>query len=122
MSWASSVAATQLTSVTTEQFFSLSGANLVTLNPGETAHLQVKIDFPASPTDYATISAYSTVDGTNYDITPFYTFNLDKATDPNSAAFLISVVYGFKVGVKRSGSTDTLTSADATLRKDGISI
>lgn len=122
MAWASSVAATQLTSVTSEQFFSFSGSTTVTLNPGETAHLLPKVDFPSSPTDYGVISVYDTVDGTTFAIAPFYTFQIDKATDPNSAGFLISGIYGFKVGVKRSGSTDTLTTADCTLRKDGISI
>src|SRR5687768_18477318 len=29
-------------------------------------------------------------------------------------------VYKFRVGVRRSGSTDTITSADLSLRKDGV--
>jgi hypothetical protein len=31
-------------------------------------------------------------------------------------------VYQFRVGIKRSGSTNTLTSADLAFRKDGVSV
>ena len=41
-------------------------------------------------------------------------------TDPNRISFLVTGVYKFRVGVRRSGSTDTITSADLSLRKDGV--
>jgi hypothetical protein len=47
MAWGSDTAATQLTSITTEQFFN----QVPTLNPRETAHVQVSVDFPGSPTE-----------------------------------------------------------------------
>ena len=47
---------------------------------------------------------------------------LDKDVDPNSIDFLVTGVYQFRVGVRRSGSTDTLTSADFAFRKDGVSV
>jgi hypothetical protein len=31
-------------------------------------------------------------------------------------------VYQFRVGLKRSRSTDTITSADLAFRKDGVSV
>ena len=37
-----------------------------------------------------------------------------------SISFLVTGVYKFRVGVRRSGSTDTITSADLSLRKDGV--
>jgi hypothetical protein len=40
---------TQLTGITTEQFFD----QLPTLNPRETAHVEVSVEFPATPTDHA---------------------------------------------------------------------
>ena len=40
MAWGSDTAATQLTSITTEQFFD----QVPTLNPRETAHVQVSIE------------------------------------------------------------------------------
>jgi hypothetical protein len=44
MAWGSDTAATQLISITTEQFFS----QVPTLNPRETAHVQVSVDSRAS--------------------------------------------------------------------------
>ena len=41
-------------------------------------------------------------------------------TDPNRISFLVTGVYKFRVGVRRSGSTDAITSADLSLRKDGV--
>jgi hypothetical protein len=37
-----------------------------------------------------------------------------------SISFLVTGVYKFRVGVRRSGATDTITSADLSLRKDGV--
>lgn len=122
MAWSSANTATQLTSITTEQFFT----SLISLNPGETAHVQLKVDFPASPTDSAIISVYTTLDASseNWDTasSPFMVLYLDKATDPGSISFSITGVYKFRVGVKRSGTTDTLTSADMKWRTNGISL
>ena len=39
---------------------------------------------------------------------------------PNRISFLMTGVYKFRIGVRRSGSTDTITSADLSLRKDGV--
>jgi hypothetical protein len=52
MAWGSDTAATQLTSITTEQFFN----QVPTLYPRETAHCQVSVDFPGSPTDHAIVA------------------------------------------------------------------
>ena len=45
MAWGSDTTATQLTSVTAEQFFD----QVPTLNPRETAHVQLSVDFPGVP-------------------------------------------------------------------------
>lgn len=118
MTWSGKTSATQLTSITTEQFFS----TLVTLNPGESAHCQVDINPPATPTDYGVVSVYATLDDAaeNWDDTPILAFQVDKALDPNAVSFLVSGVYKFRVGVKRSGTTDTITSADFSYRLDGV--
>ena len=47
-------------------------------------------------------------------------FLIENAADPNRLSFLVTGVYKFRVGVRRSGSTDTITSADLSLRKDGV--
>jgi hypothetical protein len=55
-----------------------------------------------------------------WDLIPIMEFLLENTTDPNRISFLVMGVYKFRVGVRRSGSTDTITSADLSLRKDGV--
>lgn len=120
MAWSSKTNATQLTSITVEQFFN----QTPTLDPGEIAHVQISVDFPTTPTDHAVISVYSTLDDSSevWDLVPFLQFQLDKATDPSRASFYVSNIYKFRIGVKRSGSTDTLTSADMSYRTNGVAL
>jgi hypothetical protein len=105
---------------TTEQFFN----QVPTLNPRETAHVQVSVDFPASPTDHLLVAVYTTLDDTSevWDIIPMMEFLIENTTDPNRISFLVTGVYKFRVGVRRSGSTDTITSADLSYRKDGVNV
>lgn len=117
MAWTSETSATQLTSITTEQFFSTTP----TLTPRELAHCKVKIDFPGTPTDHGVVSVYGSLDGSNWDNTPLMQFTVDNGIDPNQVSFVVMGIYQFRVGVKRSGSTDTLTSADFSYRLDGVS-
>ena len=118
MAWGAKISATQLTGITTEQFFD----QTPTLYPRESAHCHVQADFPVSPTDDAVISVYGSLDGTAWSATPLMVLVLDKDVDPNSIDFLVTSVYQFRVGVKRSGATDTLTSADLSFRKDDVSV
>lgn len=120
MAWGADTASTQLTSITTEVFFSQTPQ----LNPGESAHCQVEVNFPTTPTDDAIVAVYGTLDTTseNWDDTPLMEFTLSNAIDPNARSFVISGVYKFRVGVRRTGTTDTLTSADMSHRVNGISL
>lgn len=120
MAWGSKTTATQLTSITTEQFFSATP----TLNPGETLHCEVEANPPTTPTDDLIVAVYGTLDASseNWDDTPIMEFIIDKDTDPNKVSFLISGIYKFRVGVRRSGSTDTYTSADFSYRANGVSL
>ena len=68
------------------------------------------------------ISVYGSLDGTAWSATPLMVLVLDKDVDPNSVDFLVTGVYPFRIGVKRSGTTNTLTSADFAFRKDGVSV
>jgi hypothetical protein len=43
---------------------------------------------------------------------------IENTTDPNRISFLVTGK--FRVGVRRSESTDTITRADLSLRKDGV--
>jgi hypothetical protein len=70
--------ATQLSSITTEQFFD----QVPTLNPREMAHVQVSVDFPGSPTDHAIIAVYTTLDDTAevFDLIPMMEFLIENTT------------------------------------------
>jgi len=75
----------------------------------EGGHVTVDADFPASPTDNLVVEVRASLDGTNYDDTPLYKFEISKATDPNQVSFVVRDVAHFKLYVYRSGSTDTIT-------------
>lgn len=108
-SWGSATSATQLTSITTEQFFT----SVPQLAPNEFAHVDIDVDFPVGPTDNAVVSVYGSLQGTpDYDDTPFLQFTIDSGTDPNKVSFNVFGYYQFRVGIKRDGTTDTITSAD----------
>lgn len=120
MAWTSKTSATQLTSITTEQIFD----ETPTLNPGEIAHCEVEADFPTSPTDNLIVAVYATLDDSteNWDDTPVMEFKIMNDNDPNKRSFVVSDLYKFRVGVRRDGSTDTITSADFSYRKNGVSL
>lgn len=60
--------------ITIEQFFD----QTPTLNPRESAHCHVQIDFPASPTDDAAIAVYGSLDGTAWSATPLMVLVLSR--------------------------------------------
>ncbi|MFQ6036437.1 MAG: hypothetical protein ACE5NM_11425 [Sedimentisphaerales bacterium] len=75
----------------------------------EGAHITVDADFPASPTDNLVVEVRASLDGTNYDDTPLYKFEIANDTDPNQVSFVVRDVAHFKLYLYRSGSTDTIT-------------
>ncbi len=120
MAWGSKQSATQLTDITTEQFFD----ETPQLNPRELCHVVIEYNPVASPNDNLVVSVYGTLDDSSeeWDDTPFRQLEIDKAIDPNQVSFTVGGVYKFRIGVKRSGTTDTITSADMDYRKDGVSL
>jgi len=76
-------------------------------NGYEGAHLIVEMNYDATPTDDVTISIYGSLDGTNYDDTPIWSMNGDKAIDPQQLSFIIKDLAHFRVGVKQTGSTNS---------------
>ena len=78
-------------------------------NGYEGAHVIVDADFPASPTDNLIVEVRASLDGTNFDDTPLFSFKVDKGTDPNQVSIVIKDVAHFKLYCKRDGSTDTIT-------------
>lgn len=120
MAWGAKTSATQLTTITTEQFFD----QTPTLNPGELLHVEVEANFPVTPTDNLIVAVYGTLDAAteNWDDTALMEFEIDNGTDPNKVSLTISGIYKFRIGVRRSGTTDTITSADMSFRADGVSL
>lgn len=111
--WGALDSATQLTSITTEQFFD----DEPQADPNEFVDVEIDVNFPASPTDDAIVAVYGTLDGgTDYDDTARLEFIIDNGTDPNQKGFNTFGIYQYRVGVRRSGSTDTITSADMNHR------
>jgi len=110
--FASNVAATQLTSITTEQFFTTTPS----LSVSEGCDVQIEVNPVGSPTDDLIVSVYARQDGSNYDIVPFMEFTIDKGDDPSRITFVVKDVFEFRIGVRRNGSTDTITSADMDSR------
>lgn len=112
MAWGLKQHATQLTNVTTEQFFSLTPA----LSLGEIAVCQIETDFPADPVDYLVVDLYSTLDASSekWDTLPFQEVVIYP--DQPVASFVVRDRYKFRVGVRRGGATDTITSVDLWYR------
>ena len=78
-------------------------------NGFEGSHVIVEADFPGGPTDNLIVQVHASLDGTNYDDTPMFSFVIDKGTDPNQVSFIVKDVAHFRLTVLRDGSTDTIT-------------
>ena len=119
MGWASKVQIEVAANVAGTELFS----DVVTLSPGEIAHVQV-VGNSGGTTDSLVISVYTTLDDTseNWDTVPLFSFTLD-CTDgnDNDVSFIVSGVYKFYIGYVRDGSTDTIVT-DAWQRKDGVNL
>ena len=77
---------------------------------------------PNLRTDHAIVGVYTTLDESSevFDLIPIVEFLIENTTDPNRISFLVTGAYKFRIGVRRSGSTDAIPSADLSLRKDGV--
>jgi len=105
IAWGAEVDSTQLTTVSTEQFFSQEPTPL----PNEIVRVSITGN-SSGTTDNLTISVYSSLDGVVWTTVPDYSFDLD-VTDgaDNIVEFVVHDTYQFRVGVQRTGSTDTFT-------------
>lgn len=120
MAWSSKTNATQLTSITTTRQWFTSN---ITLNPGETAHVQLDIDFGGT-TDDMSVHVVTTLDDAteNWDDYDYISFIVPNDTDPGARSFLLNGIYKARIGVQSTGATDTHTSADMSYRKDGVNV
>ncbi len=110
--FAANQASTQLVTITTEQFFSVTPDLVV----DDGCVCQVEVNFPASPTDDAIVAQYAQQNVAHYDIVPVMEFTIDNANDPSRITFVVKDLVKFRIGIRRSGTTDTITSADLDTR------
>jgi len=104
-SW--SAETTILNAVAVSTGSSSSAVDLVT-DGYEGAHVTVEADFPIDPTDRLVVEVQASLDGTNWDDTPVYKFEIDSAADPNQISFVVRDVAQFRLYCYSSGS-DTIT-------------
>ncbi len=117
MAWGTEDSITKSNLTETEVF-----GNNHTLNPGESAHVEIDADFIGSPTDNIIVRVFGSIDGTNFDDTPIMAFKIDKDVDPNQVSFIVSGVKGFRIGLFMDGGTDTTSDATINVIKDGVNI
>lgn len=118
MAWSAETDATQLTGVDDSgSYFD----ETPTLSPGESAHVRVDCNPPASPTDELIVEVFGSLDGTDWDDEPIDVYRVPNDQDPNQVSFIVDRVYQFRVRVRSSGTTDTFT-ADMSYRTDGVSL
>lgn len=94
----------------------------VTLNPGETAHVQVEADLGA--TSALEVYVQGTLDDSSEnwdDQTVFPVLTITTASDPNAMSFFVDRFYKFRLIYKLNTGTDTVT-VSAWYRKDGVSL
>jgi hypothetical protein len=95
----------------------------ISLAPGELAVVQVKADFPVTPTDNLKVTVYGTLDEATEtsDNQSAASAILMNTADPAYRSFPVSGHRKFRIGVVRTGATDTIT-VDAWVRKDGVDL
>lgn len=111
MTWGTKTHATQLTHITSEQFFSTE----ISLGVGEHTHCQIQGNFPDGAVDTLYVQCFATLDasGENWDSQPFHVVSIYPNTPVIS--FIVEKYYKFRVSVFRSGTTDDI-SADLWYR------
>ena len=130
MAWATLTTSDALTLSSSYQTVQESAADMeVSLNPGETAHLQLKFDPQATPTEWCEWAILASADGgTTYDTIPFDAGVIDDDTDPNIVTTLLRDVHTFKIQAKlidtdgTAGGDDTASTLTVLVRKNGIDL
>lgn len=119
MAWGSKTQVITAQSVAGTEVFS----SWIELAPGELAVVQVKADFPATPTDNLKVTVYGTLDESSEtsDNQSAASMILTNTVDPAYRSFPVSGYRKFRIGVVRTGATDTIT-VDAWYRKDGVDL
>lgn len=130
MAWGSVTTSDALTLSGSYQDVQESAADMeISLNPGETAHIQFEFNPQGSPTEWCEWTILTSPDGgTTYDTIPFDAGVIDDDTDPNIQTALIRDVHTFKIQAKlidtdgTAGGDDTSSTLTVRVRKNGITL
>lgn len=100
-------------------------SSAITLSPGEIAHVEVKAQNKTSSslTNDATVSVYTTLDGSSedWDTEPIFAQSITASSNYIKISFVLSGIYKARLGVRSDGATDDYT-ASANYRKDGVNL
>ncbi len=123
MAWGNKTAFT--TGMTVSSTPTFPGVSL-TLNPGESAHIQLVVPWLTTTVVNLVCGIYGTLDAATevWDFEPLYEFIVPNAyltTTVSEISFLISGLYKFRVGLRTDGAA-TFSNVAAYYRVDGISL
>ena len=89
---------------TTEEY--TSAVDMVT-NGYLGAHVEVDLNFDATPTDNLIINVWTSLDGSTWSDIAANSITVDNGTDPAQLGFVVEGWAYFRIGVVQDGSTDT---------------
>lgn len=95
----------------------------VTLNPGESAEVQISATFTGTSTADLWYRVITSNDGSRYDTTPFIGGSVGRVVSTTQTrTFLVSGVKNFKVEYAQSASDAQAITIDTYVIKNGISV
>ncbi len=115
VTWGADTALTTQTAIdnSTEEFLHASGEG-IDLDTGLACHIQLEVDNESgSVVDALIVAVYATLDLTSkvFDDEPFMQFSFQPATiSLERLSFVVSGIYGFRIGCLSSGATDVYTA------------
>ena len=125
MAWSASTTSDSLTLTSSWQTVQASSADLeITLNPKETALIDLEYNPQASPTDTLEVVFPKSVDdGTAWESDEYAQGTvMGNTPDPGKKTIEISGCERFRIRAKLTGSTDTTSTLVVEYQTDGVSV
>ena len=134
MAWGTIESSTQLSLTGSYQTLQRSAADWeITLNPGEIAQVMLDYNPEATPSENCDIIIQKTADGTLYESDGeaerhIIEYSNSEGDDPAVRSVTIAGVYGFRIRARlrtpadAAGGSDSGSTLDVDVRKDGVSI
>lgn len=109
MAWGSVVVSDALTLTSAFQDI-LDGAVLMEIQPTKATdiiHIDISVNFEATPADDAIWQILGSVDGTTYQPIPIMSGTILNTTDPNGVSILVEGYFSIKLQGKQDAAVDT---------------